>query len=296
MESTRLFRPSTVAIIGAMGPDAAMYFYKLLMDISGASKDQGYPSVNILQNTNIPDRTGAILEGGQDPTFEILRSLESARRDGVRMAVMTCNTAHHFIKKVQEGIGDSVRVFDMLQITADFIRDNVKEGSTIGLLATNGTVKAGVYQRYLDGVGVKAYEFSSEHQELVHSSIYGARISDDSNRRTDDGIKAGSQYYEKSAAILADRIEELRSRRIKKIILGCTELPLVRHILEKQFPDVVFIDPMKVLARKVIKIVKEIDKNVASARGSLSVREENEIIDTAIERFLPGYFKKKLKK
>ena len=57
----------TLGIIGGMGPSATYDLAQKIVDRTEAAKDQEHIRVFIDCNTNIPDRTAAILYGGADP-------------------------------------------------------------------------------------------------------------------------------------------------------------------------------------------------------------------------------------
>ena len=52
----------TIGIIGGMGPMATCDLMKKIFEVSDADCDQNYVHVCVDCNTNIPDRTKAILE------------------------------------------------------------------------------------------------------------------------------------------------------------------------------------------------------------------------------------------
>ncbi|MBR2559435.1 MAG: aspartate/glutamate racemase family protein, partial [Firmicutes bacterium] len=57
----------TLGIIGGMGPSATYDLAQKIVDRTEAAKDQDHIRVFTDCNTNIPDRTAAILYGGADP-------------------------------------------------------------------------------------------------------------------------------------------------------------------------------------------------------------------------------------
>ena len=57
----------TIGIIGGMGPLATADLFEKITLHTRAQKDQDHLRVLIDSNTNIPDRTAALLHGGEDP-------------------------------------------------------------------------------------------------------------------------------------------------------------------------------------------------------------------------------------
>ncbi|UPW18991.1 aspartate/glutamate racemase family protein [Agarivorans sp. TSD2052] len=175
---------------------------------------------------------------------------------------MTGNTAHYFRNEVQKHT--NVYLVDMLKTTVDLIKQNNAE-SIVGILCTNGTYNSCIYDRYLKDANlafIKPAECEQEH--YVHSAIYGETtgkktISGQDLRQT-NGIKSGE--FEHNAALLSKAIQALVDQGVSTVILGCTELPLVRDILQKNFANVTFIDPMEAVADRVVDIYKAVEQRL----------------------------------
>ncbi|GEM79630.1 aspartate/glutamate racemase family protein [Vibrio superstes] len=250
-------------VIGNMGPEADALFQDIVakkeMD-HGALKDQDHMGMLVVKNPDIPDRSEAINEGGQDPVRELLKSAQLLERNNVRFAVMTCNTAHYFRERVQQCTG--VYMVDMLKTTVDLIKEQNPE-AIVGILCTNGTYNSGIYDQYLNDahlVYVKPDSYAQEH--YVHSAIYGEVTGEKTpcgqDIRIKNGIKSGE--FERNAVLLGKALQPLVDKGVTSVILGCTELPLVRKFLQTQFPDVHFIDPMEAVANRVVRIYKKAEQ------------------------------------
>ena len=57
-----------IGIIGGMGPLATADLFEKIIRATDAARDQDFPHVIVDCNTDIPDRTAAILMGGEDIT------------------------------------------------------------------------------------------------------------------------------------------------------------------------------------------------------------------------------------
>ena len=123
---------------------------------------------------------------------------------GAELLVMPCNSAHYFYDDILPAI--HVPMIDMIEEV--FARVEAEDLGQVGLLATTGTVRTGIYARAAGDIGL--IEPTEEQQEVVHQ-IKGAAGS---------GLKA-------VRGRLTGVIEQLASRGAEGIILGCTELPLV---------------------------------------------------------------------
>ncbi|MDE7260762.1 MAG: amino acid racemase [Oscillospiraceae bacterium] len=206
-----------IGIIGGMGPLATADLFQKIILHTRASCDQEHLRVYIDSNTNIPDRTAALLHGGADPTPELVSSARGLERQGAELLIMPCNTAHNFYDGGQSAV--SVPVLHMIRLTAQALAG--RGVKTAGLLATDGTIQTGIYQRTFAGTGVELLVPAEEGQRAVMDMIY-------------QGVKAGKRDYNAAAARRA--MESLMERGAETLILGCTELPLAVELYGLVFP------------------------------------------------------------
>ena len=224
-------RKKAVGIIGGMGPLAAADLFEKITLHTRASCDQEHLRVFIDSNTRIPDRTEALLCGGADPAPELIASAQGLARQGAEVLVMACNTAHCYYDAVQAAV--SIPVLHMIRLTA---RALVERGvRTAGLVATDGTVRTGIYQRTFAGTGVTLLTPEAADQAALMDLIYR-------------GVKAGRWDYDASAARRA--MAALLDRGAETLLLGCTEMPPAMTLYHLDFP---ITDPTLELALAAIR-------------------------------------------
>ena len=197
----------TVGVIGGMGPAATCDLMEKIIALTRAERDQDHLHLIADVNTAIPDRTAAILHGGPDPVPELIKSARRLETAGAELLVMPCNTAHYFYDAVASAV--SVPVLHMPREAAAVLR--VAGVGTVGLLATDGTVASGVYEKALSRAGVRAVCPSPAMQEQVMRLIY-------------QGVKGRAVPLE--SIPVGDVLAELRARGAEKFLLACTELPI----------------------------------------------------------------------
>lgn len=220
-----------IGIIGGMGPLATDdLFHKIIVN-TDAVKDQDHIRVLIDNNTNIPDRTKAILHGGDSPVEALSESAVKLEKMGANLLVMPCNTAHYFYEDVSVCV--SVPVLNMISVTGRILSE--KGIKKAGLLATDGTVQSGIYERELQKYGIEVIKPDADGQKNVMDMIYG-------------GVKAGLAEYD--TAEIRKAIENILDSGAQILILGCTELPLAMEMYKLDYP---IIDPTLELAREAIK-------------------------------------------
>ena len=121
-----------------------------------------------------------------------------------------------------------------------YAKKKCKKNSSIGLLATEGTLKTGVYNKFFD----KDYNLVFQNKSIQNSSVNKA-------------IKLVKMGKVKLAnKIIKRAIDYLIKKKCKKIILGCTELPIAIFAF-KSFKTIksskIFLDPNLILANAAMK-------------------------------------------
>ena len=120
-----------------------------------------------------------------------------------------------------------------------FTKQNCKKNSKIGLLATEGTLKTGVYHKFFN----KNYNLIQPSQKLQKKSV----------NKAIKFVKMGN--VKAAAKTIKPAINSLLKMKCKKIILGCTELPIAIFAF-KSFENVksskIFLDPNLILANSAM--------------------------------------------
>ena len=93
----------------------------------------------------------------------------------------------------------------------NYCKKNIKKGSKIGILATQGTLKTKIYDKFFDKNFILIRPKENYQIKNVDKAI--------------SFVKKGKINQAKS--IIKPAIKFLLNKGCKKIILGCTELPLV---------------------------------------------------------------------
>ena len=221
----------TVGIIGGMGPGATALLFQKLIDYTDAKSDAEHMHIIIDNNTAIPDRTTAILNGENTPALCIVESGKKLEMCGAELLLIPCNTSHYFYDDIQEQL--SVPVVNMIAETAKVCLNN---GYTkVGVLATTGTCNTETYGRELNKFGVETVYPDVEGQKKVMEIIY-------------DQVKAGRKI---NVQILDQTLKKMASKGAQAFILGCTELPFA--IKNGDF-GYHFLDSLDILARRAVEM------------------------------------------
>ena len=221
----------TLGIIGGLGPMATACLLELLVNMTDAARDQDHLNAIVYHQPSIPDRTAYILgKSPADPLPPMRALAEKLDGQGVGCIIIPCNTAHYFYEDISRGLKAAFP--HIIRETAAYLkRAGVKAA---GVMATDGTIGSGLYQREFAAQGIQAVTPSPQAQKLVMSLIY-------------DDIKAGRDGDpEKFAAIHRD----LEAQGCDCGVLACTELSV---FADKHHLPPFYTDAMAVLAERAVQ-------------------------------------------
>ena len=111
-----------IGIIGGMGPLATCDLMNKIIRFTDAQKDQDHIRICVDSNTNIPDRTTAILHHGKTPVPELVKSALRLEAMGAQLLIMSCNTAHYFYNDVTPYL--DVPFMSMIEETVKYLKES----------------------------------------------------------------------------------------------------------------------------------------------------------------------------
>ena len=244
-----------IGILGGMGTQAGLDFCNKLAILNRGKIDQEYPLFVLFNKSNIPGRPESI--GVQTKNLSnklknkkikkkyslVLKSLlhgcKVLKESKCKFIVIPCNTAHYWYEDLKKKI--NLPIVNMPEEVFNHTKNKCKKNSTIGLLATEGTLRTGIYNKFFD----KDYNLIFPKNSLQKNSV----------NKAIKLVKMG-KVREASKAI-EPAIEFLVKKKCKKIILGCTELPIAIFAF-KSFQKIktskIFLDPNLILASTAMKI------------------------------------------
>ena len=219
-----------LGILGGLGPMSTVYFCELLNRHTAATCDADHIDMLISSRATTPDRTAYILDkNSPDPLPVMLADAHRLERAGVDLIVVPCNTAHYFYDGLTKSCKTPIlNIID--ETTAHLVRTGVK---TFGLLATVGTIQSGAYERFCAPRGLTCLTPTEEEQKIISDIIFG--------------------QIKQNKAVDMDAfgrvVDSLRSRGCERIVLGCTELSLLK---KQGLDEDIFVDSLDVLAHRTI--------------------------------------------
>ena len=238
-----------IGILGGMGTLAGLDFCNKLAMINRGKIDQEYPLFILYNKSDIPGRPESISIHAKSSSDifgkpndlkkynKVLKSLiagcKSLEKSKCKFIVIPCNTAHYWYGDLQKKI--KIPIINMPQEVFFHTKKTCKKNSKIGLLATEGTLKTGVYNKFFDKDFILINPTISLQKKSVNKAIKFVKMG--KIKEAEKAIKPAVRYLIKT--------------KCKKIILGCTELPIAIFAF-KSFKKVklskIFLDPNLILA------------------------------------------------
>ncbi|RLM20084.1 aspartate racemase [Brenneria alni] len=220
-----------VGILGGMGPGATVDAMQKLIKNTPVYRDQDHIPMIAVSIPDIPDRTECILDHSASPLEKMIQYMKLLENAGAECIIIPCNTAHYWFNELK--LHSRVEMISIIDATCQLIQD--KKISSVGLLATTATIKAQIYQGNLEKSGIACYVPTEGEQSAVMDSIYAYKSGD----------------AQTAHRILTPIKNRMLQDGVEKIILGCTELPLILEQEIKTAPES-YIDATEALIKKTV--------------------------------------------
>ncbi len=245
----------TLGIIGGLGPMSSAYFYELITTHTIADCDQQHIDILISSKATTPDRTNFIIgASNQDPLPIMQKELNRLIQYGASIIAIPCNTAQHFYNALCQGC--NVPILNIVSLTVQYAAHlGIR---SLGIMATEGTILAESYKKSCEKYNIKYVTPSPSSQKTLSTIIYSYLKS---------GDKPNFQMFNSIA-------NELMANECDTLILGCTELSLIKRSFDIEHN---YIDSLDVLTACTI-----------AACGKRIQKYPSSLINFAQDLFTPG--------
>ena len=221
-----------IGILGGMGTQAGLDFCNKLAVLNRGKTDQKYPLFILYNKSNIPKRPENLKK-----YYNVLKSLvvgcNLLKKNKCKFIVMPCNTAHYWYDDLQKKI--KIPIISIPKEVYLHTKKTCKKNSKIGILCTEATLKTNIYNKYFD----KNFKLVSPEKSLQSNCV----------NRAIKYVKMGK--IKEAEKVIKPAVNYLMKIKCKKIILGCTELPIAIFAY-KSFKKIkeskIFIDPNLLVA------------------------------------------------
>ena len=230
-----------IGILGGMGTQAGLDFCNKLAKLNKGKTDQKYPLFVLYNKSNIPGRPENLHRYNR-VLNSLLNGCKFLEKNKCKFIVIPCNTAHYWYDDLQKKT--RIPIISMPREVYLHAIKKCKKNSKIGLLATEGTIKTGIYNKFFD----KKFKLINPSKLIQSKNVNKAiRL-----------VKMGK--IKEAERDIKPAINYLIKIKCKKIILGCTELPIAIFAF-KSFQKIkkskTFLDPNLILAASSMKKYKK---------------------------------------
>lgn len=220
----------TIGIIGGQGPvstaDFYMHIVKYYQDKFGARYVRDFPPM-IIFSVPTPDLVESV--ENEELTFSMIAdATKRLERDGSDFIIIVCNSLQYLIGRLQALV--KIPIISIAPISVEYIKN--KGYKTVGILATDTTIKKRVYDSSLNEKGIKLVIPNEVDQNSVAEVILN---------------EIGGRVTTKDTEKLKKVVRNLQKGGAAAIMLACTELPLV---LKQRDVNIPLIDCNELYAQK----------------------------------------------
>jgi aspartate racemase len=201
----------TVGIIGGIGPESTLDYYRRLIDLYRERRPDGsYPRI-LINSVNLTEMVELITASRwdrlTDRLSEELRKLVSA---GADFGVLAANTPHVVFDGLRERC--PIPLLSIVEATCDAARARVF--TQVGLFGTRFTMQGRFYPDVFARAGIRLVSPDPEDQAYIHEKYMGELVAGVFLPATRDRLIAIARKMKDASGI-------------QGLILGGTELPLI---------------------------------------------------------------------
>ena len=201
-----------IGVLGGMGTYATIHLFRKYAEVFPAEKEWDRPRIIIDNRCTMPSRVRAFL---YDENVDLLvgqmsESIRNLINAGCTRILLACNTSHLFLPEIINKVPVAQDV--VLNIILNCARTwNMSDGNEVYLLASEGTIESGIYQKAFAQYRVNCVAPARNEYSILRECI--------------EAVKQNCYCAEIEQSFL-----NIISRH-KNCILGCTELPILADML-----------------------------------------------------------------
>jgi aspartate racemase len=219
-----------IGIIGGLGPEATIDYYRTIINESRAQTKGNVPEI-VLYSLNLKDFPD--IDDDDAIVKWLLDGIKAVHRAGADFAIISANTPHIVFDRLKP-----LSPLPLLSIVEETGKA-VKElgAGTVGLFGTKVTMSSDFYQRVFDDYSIKIAVPLPEEQDYINDKISSELMFNNIVQETQNGLLK-----------IAERM--VHDDGIQALILGCTELPL---ILAHDYLGIPFLNTTRIHALAAIR-------------------------------------------
>jgi len=214
-------RWSCIGVVGGLGPLAGALFYEALVKATPAHSDDEHLPVVLISDPSVPSRQKSLLTGSVSPGPMLRQIIIRLRDAGAEVVAVPSSTTHAFYHEYA-----SVEGMECIHLIREIADHVVSAGwRRVGVLGTAAAREARVYT---SGTGQ-----GGAFVEWIFPSLSGQQL-------VQQGIDAIKELgpTPSVAALIENVLADASFVGVDGIVLACTELSLIKHLLTPSLPVV----------------------------------------------------------
>jgi aspartate racemase len=203
-------RMKTLGLIGGVGPESTIEYYRLLVAGYREQRDGDYPPI-IINSVNLKMYL-ALINAGELGKFadELVVAVEKLAAAGADFGAFASNTPHIVFDEIQER--SRIPLISIVEATREKVESlGFKK---VGLFGTRYTMQAKFYPEVFSRAGIMLVTPNDEEQNYIHDKYMNEMLND--------------MFLPETRARFLSIADDLKARHgIEALILGGTEIPLL---------------------------------------------------------------------
>ena len=224
----------TLGIVGGIGPEATLDYYKSLMDLHREQNPEADPPSIIINSINLKKAIALVTANRlHELAFFFVEEIHKLAKAGADFGLLAANTPHIVFDEI--AANSPIPLISIVEAT----REEAKRRGLkrVGLLGTRFTMKASFYPEVFARENMEIRVPNDRDQDYIHEKYFGELVK---------GI-----FLDETRAELTAIIQRMTERDdIQAVILGGTELPLI--LRAEEVPGVPLLDTTQIHVRAAL--------------------------------------------
>ena len=200
----------TLGLIGGIGPESTVEYYRLLIEGYRDKRDGEYPAI-IINSVDLKKLLAWMAESKLDQVAEYISlEIERLHRAGADLAALASNTPHIVFDQLRER--SPLPLVSIVESACERVQS--LGFKTVALLGTRYTMQASFYPEVFARAGIDLITPNNDEQTYIHTKYLGELLNNQFLPETKSGILQ-----------IVDGL--LEQAGVEAVILGGTELPLL---------------------------------------------------------------------
>jgi aspartate racemase len=218
----------TLGIIGGIGPESTIEYYRQLQAAWRAKRPDGSAPAILINSIDVNKMLGMIAAGKlAEVTGYLASEVERLEHAGADFGLLAANTPHVVFDEIRQRV--SLSILSIVEATRDEAR--TRGLGRLGLFGTRFTMQGQFYPQVFMRAGLTIVAPTADEQDFIHGIYMGELLR--------------SVFLAETSERLLEIVDRMRERDgIDGLILGGTELPFV--LQDGARPALPFLDTTRI--------------------------------------------------